>query len=69
MAEGLVTEDQQATTCCFAVQDKVWVEDPDHTPWEVYTVLADAPAESTRHGDGICCTAAEAAVGSPNACC
>jgi hypothetical protein len=25
------------------VQDKAWVNDPDGTPWEVYTVLADAP--------------------------
>ena len=57
-AEGLETEEQQATTCCYAVQDKVWVEDPDHTPWEVYTVLADAPAESPRAGDGTCCTPA-----------
>ena len=29
--------------CCYAVQDKVWVHDPDGAPWEVYTVLADAP--------------------------
>ena len=44
-AEGLATEVQDQTTCCFAVQDKVWVNDPDGAPWEVYTVLADAPAE------------------------
>jgi catechol 2,3-dioxygenase-like lactoylglutathione lyase family enzyme len=68
-AEGLETEEQQATTCCYAVQDKVWVEDPDHTPWEVYTVLADAPSESTRDGDGSCCTDTEIAVASPGACC
>jgi catechol 2,3-dioxygenase-like lactoylglutathione lyase family enzyme len=68
-AEGLETEEQQATTCCFAVQDKVWVEDPDHTPWEVYTVLADAPVESARDGDGTCCTTADVAVPSPGACC
>jgi hypothetical protein len=67
--EGLETEEQQATTCCFAVQDKVWTEDPDHTPWEVYTVLADAPVESTRQGDGTCCTAADVTVASPGACC
>ena len=47
-AEGLETEEQRATTCCYAVQDKVWVEDPDHTPWEIYTVLADAPTGSAR---------------------
>jgi catechol 2,3-dioxygenase-like lactoylglutathione lyase family enzyme len=56
--EGLETLDQEATTCCFAVQDKVWVEDPDATPWEVYTVLADAPIESGIAGDGSCCAGA-----------
>jgi catechol 2,3-dioxygenase-like lactoylglutathione lyase family enzyme len=53
--EGLDTLDQESTTCCFAVQDKVWVEDPDATPWEIYTVLADAPVESGIAGDGSCC--------------
>jgi catechol 2,3-dioxygenase-like lactoylglutathione lyase family enzyme len=57
--EGLDTLDQQETTCCFAVQDKVWVEDPDATPWEVYTVLADAPVESGIAGDGTCCASVE----------
>jgi catechol 2,3-dioxygenase-like lactoylglutathione lyase family enzyme len=57
--EGLDTLDQQETTCCFAVQDKVWVEDPDATPWEVYTVLADAPVESGLAGDGTCCASVE----------
>jgi catechol 2,3-dioxygenase-like lactoylglutathione lyase family enzyme len=54
-SEGLATEVQHQTTCCFAVQDKVWVEDPDGAPWEVYTVLADAPSETGVHGDGSCC--------------
>jgi catechol 2,3-dioxygenase-like lactoylglutathione lyase family enzyme len=60
--EGLDTVDQAETTCCFAVQDKVWVEDPDGAPWEVYTVLADAPTETGIAGDGTCCgaTASEA---------
>ena len=58
--EGLETLDQEATTCCFAVQDKVWVEDPDATPWEIYTVLADAPVESGIAGDGSCCGGADA---------
>jgi catechol 2,3-dioxygenase-like lactoylglutathione lyase family enzyme len=68
-AEGLQTEDQRATTCCHAVQDKVWVEDPDHTPWEIYTVLADAPAESARDGDGTCCATGEVSVATPASCC
>lgn len=40
-AEGMPTDVQQQTTCCYAVQDKVWVEGPD-IAWEIYTVLADA---------------------------
>jgi catechol 2,3-dioxygenase-like lactoylglutathione lyase family enzyme len=53
--EGLDTLDQPETTCCYAVQDKVWVDDPDATPWEIYTVLADAPVETGLAGDGTCC--------------
>jgi predicted enzyme related to lactoylglutathione lyase len=41
--EGLATRTEEQTTCCYAVQDKVWVHGPDAEPWEVYTVLADAP--------------------------
>jgi catechol 2,3-dioxygenase-like lactoylglutathione lyase family enzyme len=44
--EGLATDVQEATTCCFAIQDKVWSNDPDGAPWEYYTVLADAPHET-----------------------
>jgi catechol 2,3-dioxygenase-like lactoylglutathione lyase family enzyme len=42
-AAGLAPKPEMGTTCCYAVQDKVWVHDPDGAPWEVYTVLADAP--------------------------
>ena len=41
--EGMATDIEEQTTCCYAVQDKVWVHGPDQEPWEVYTVLADAP--------------------------
>ena len=72
-ADGLDTLEQEGTTCCYALQDKVWVEDPDATPWEIYTVLADAPVESGLAGDGTCCASVEtdAATGtvSPAACC
>ncbi len=44
--EGLAPDVHESTTCCYAVQDKAWVHDPDGAPWEVYTVLADAPEES-----------------------
>jgi len=53
---GLSTLEENSTTCCYAVQDKVWVSDPDGAPWEVYTVLADASSESGIQGDGTCCT-------------
>jgi catechol 2,3-dioxygenase-like lactoylglutathione lyase family enzyme len=44
--QGLDPEVQESTTCCYAVQDKAWVDDPDGTPWEFYTVLADPPEET-----------------------
>ena len=43
-ADGLATATEDNVTCCYAVQDKVWVDDPDGAPWEIYTVLADADA-------------------------
>jgi hypothetical protein len=46
LGEGLDPEVQESTTCCYAVQDKAWVDDPDGAPWEVYTVLADASEET-----------------------
>lgn len=39
--EGLATATEDQVACCYAVQDKVWVDGPDKTPWEIYTVLAD----------------------------
>jgi catechol 2,3-dioxygenase-like lactoylglutathione lyase family enzyme len=57
--EGLSTKTEDNTTCCYAVQDKVWVSDPDGAPWEVYTVLADAPTETGLGGDGSCCGPAD----------
>ena len=40
---GLNTEPENQVTCCYALQDKVWVHDPDGAPWEIYTVLSDSP--------------------------
>jgi catechol 2,3-dioxygenase-like lactoylglutathione lyase family enzyme len=44
-AEGLPTAVEEGTTCCYAVQDKVWATGPGGERWEVYTVLADAGTE------------------------
>ncbi|ADP84541.1 ArsI/CadI family heavy metal resistance metalloenzyme [Pseudofrankia inefficax] len=70
---GLATAVQENTACCYALQDKVWVDDPDGAPWEVYTVLADSETArpgstssaaerlaGTEPGD-VCCTPAAAA--------
>ena len=55
--DGLDTVPEENVTCCFAVQDKVWIDGPGGEPWEIYTVLADADTE-TIAGDALCCTAA-----------
>src|SRR5581483_8388745 len=44
--EGLDMLEQQGTTCCYAKADKFWVRDADGMPWEMYTLLADAEAET-----------------------
>jgi catechol 2,3-dioxygenase-like lactoylglutathione lyase family enzyme len=41
---GLASSDEGETTCCYARQDKFWVQGaPDGESWEIYTVLADGP--------------------------
>ncbi len=61
---GLATVDERDTTCCYAKQDKFWVQDtPDGERWEIYTVLADSPTFS----GGPLSAAGEA--GTPAACC
>lgn len=65
-AAGLATFDEADTTCCYALQDKVWVHDPAGAPWEVYVVKDDNPADPrpatasltllTDEQDAACCT-------------
>ncbi|MBY3554518.1 ArsI/CadI family heavy metal resistance metalloenzyme [Modestobacter lapidis] len=63
-AAGLATRPEDDTTCCYALQDKVWVTGPGGEPWEVYTVKGDARPDlegrtaigkSVVAGDGTCC--------------
>jgi len=59
-AEDLATATEEQVSCCFAVQDKVWVDGPGGEPWEIYTVLSDAemPAGELRTVDpsgAACC--------------
>lgn len=67
---GLAAFDENDTTCCYALQDKVWVTGPGKEPWEVYVVKADADtlgrsADSAPEaccGTTSCCTPDEQAV-------
>lgn len=42
---GLVTVDEEDTSCCYARQNKVWVHDPAGAPWEIYTIVDDNPTD------------------------
>ena len=55
---GLETRDEMQTTCCYAVQDKTWVADPDGNEWEVFVVLEDNLPEGSGAGLDACCTPA-----------
>src|ERR1041385_827695 len=52
-AAGLPTFSEEDTACCYAVQDKVWIEDPDGNSWEVFVVKADAPV--MKEESSTCC--------------
>jgi hypothetical protein len=72
-AVGLTSIDERDTTCCYAKQDKFWVQGaPNGEPWEIYTVLADSPTFSDEtDGQAQCCgtNASEAGEPSAAACC
>ncbi|MGW6144482.1 ArsI/CadI family heavy metal resistance metalloenzyme [Streptomyces sp. NPDC055140] len=70
---GLATFEENDTSCCYALQDKVWVHGPGQEPWEVYVVKADADtigksAQPDANGDG-CCTSRPAAEATTAAAC
>ncbi|MEN8652148.1 ArsI/CadI family heavy metal resistance metalloenzyme [Streptomyces sp. 21So2-11] len=55
---GLATFEENDTSCCYALQDKVWVHGPGKEPWEVYVVKADADqlGKSAAPDGDACCT-------------
>ncbi len=61
--DGLTTFEEQGVECCYAKQDKVWVNDPDGAGWEFYTVLDDSQKMTDEAGE--CCGPAAA----DTACC
>lgn len=72
---GLTTVEENDTTCCYALQDKVWVHGPGREPWEYYTVKADAPdgagiRPASASGDPATCECGTpAAAPASTACC
>lgn len=72
---GLVPRDEMQTTCCYAVQDKAWVSDPDGNEWEVFAVLEDNLSEEVQGAaDKTCCTPTFVGIGGkkeevPTSCC
>jgi len=76
--EGLATATEEGVACCYARQDKVWVDGPSGEPWEIYTVLADVemPGGELRTVDpesgAVCCATVGGdgeVVASASACC
>lgn len=51
---GLTPREEMQTDCCFALQDKAWVDDPDGNEWEVFVVLEDNLAETSERTIGCC---------------
>ncbi|MGW0916944.1 ArsI/CadI family heavy metal resistance metalloenzyme, partial [Streptomyces sp. NPDC002784] len=69
--QGLATDVENDTACCYALQDKVWVHGPGQEPWEVYVVKADADTLAKRKDkrkDSTCC-ATEAQPAAAGSCC
>jgi catechol 2,3-dioxygenase-like lactoylglutathione lyase family enzyme len=65
-AAGLISREEIGTSCCYAKQDKFWVNDPDGTEWEVYYFHEDAEFNDPRYqaeydaassGSAQCCVA------------
>ncbi|MGH4014652.1 MAG: ArsI/CadI family heavy metal resistance metalloenzyme [Pseudonocardiaceae bacterium] len=53
--QGLDTAVEDNTTCCYALQDKVWVHGPGQEPWEVYVVKQDSATFFAEESDAATC--------------
>lgn len=66
---GLTPVDEMQTTCCYALQDKSWVRDPDGNEWEVFAVLEDNLTEAKSEDSTCCDTTSFGSKGHVLACC
>ena len=65
---GFETRVEEQTTCCYAVQDKVWATDPDGNPWEVF-VVTERDADRAMDADSTCCQTESDGHAREAACC
>ena len=59
---GLAARDEMGTNCCYALQDKTWVSDPDGNEWEVFVVLEDNLPEKSELVNAGCCAPAPVSI-------
>ncbi len=57
---GFHLKEEKDEVCCYAKQDKVWVQDPDGNRWEVYTITdemetVEETSCSTTEKQTVCC--------------
>jgi catechol 2,3-dioxygenase-like lactoylglutathione lyase family enzyme len=69
MDAGLDTRDEMQTNCCYALQNKTWVQDPDGNEWEAFVVLEDNLATTSACcAPGLAATAGDTATTQTSAC-
>jgi catechol 2,3-dioxygenase-like lactoylglutathione lyase family enzyme len=66
---GLVTKTEENTECCYALQDKVWVEDPDGNAWEVFVVKGETEGMGREASKAGCCVPSVASAKAGGGCC
>jgi len=64
--EGFFAREEMDTTCCYAVQDKFWVTDPDGNEWEFFYTKADSEVQKIVENTSCCKTSTESKF---NSCC
>ncbi len=57
ITNNLATFDEMQTDCCYALQDKTWITDPDGNAWEVFTVLENT--DGKKDEVSTCCAPVE----------
>lgn len=68
-SEGLIRLVENDTVCCYARQDKFWLDDPDGYQWEIYYFHNDTQEKSSQITEGACCIAMAEPEPANEACC